>query len=195
MLASLSIKNIKIKFTFLCKKPSESYLSAIFQRNFIGSCGAGSDVSMEVDVKMLQRNVLKFSERPDVRFTRLAIKKLWVQKKKRCPSICEKHPVTNTVLHCVKHRHKRGGADEIRTRDLLSAIQARSQLRHSPTSPNVKVSLREGARACQRTLQNPKIPASLPKCVTHVLAPAPLRQWLLGNCIRPVGGRCHLYRG
>ena len=33
----------------------------------------------------------------------------------------------------VKHRYEFGGADGVRTHDLLDAIEARSQLRHGPT--------------------------------------------------------------
>ena len=33
----------------------------------------------------------------------------------------------------VKHRYEIGGADGVRTHDLLDAIEARSQLRHGPT--------------------------------------------------------------
>jgi hypothetical protein len=36
----------------------------------------------------------------------------------------------------LKRRNKVGGADGIRTHDLLDAIEARSQLRHGPTGVN-----------------------------------------------------------
>jgi hypothetical protein len=35
----------------------------------------------------------------------------------------------------LKRKRKAGGADGIRTHDLLDAIEARSQLRHGPTEP------------------------------------------------------------
>ena len=37
----------------------------------------------------------------------------------------------------VKHRYEIGGADGVRTHDLLDAIEARSQLRHGPTVTNL----------------------------------------------------------
>jgi hypothetical protein len=38
--------------------------------------------------------------------------------------------------HVVQQKHELGGADGIRTHDLLDAIEARSQLRHGPTDAN-----------------------------------------------------------
>ena len=38
----------------------------------------------------------------------------------------------------LKRRNKVGGADGIRTHDLLDAIEARSQLRHGPTGDNLR---------------------------------------------------------
>src|ERR1700674_2514692 len=37
----------------------------------------------------------------------------------------------------VIHRYEFGGADGVRTHDLLDAIEARSQLRHGPTATNL----------------------------------------------------------
>ena len=39
----------------------------------------------------------------------------------------------------VKHRYEFGGADGVRTHDLLDAIEARSQLRHGPTGGTTRI--------------------------------------------------------
>ena len=44
-------------------------------------------------------------------------------------------PLENFAIG-LKRRNKVGGADGIRTHDLLDAIEARSQLRHGPTGVN-----------------------------------------------------------
>ena len=49
------------------------------------------------------------------------------------PDVVMIRTLTLEDIHLVRHALYFGGADGIRTHDLLDAIEARSQLRHGPT--------------------------------------------------------------
>src|SRR5882724_1399291 len=68
-----------------------------------------------------------------------------------------RHPQRQRHLHGRKEFLKFGGAEGIRTLDLLDAIEARSQLRHGPTG-NYKGSLTLGCgrRPERRSVRNPR---------------------------------------